>query len=116
VDKEVIMTGINDIISTVTSVPGLSLITPDNTTTLADYVNNYPPATMCSNHWTGSARIANDSSGGVVDTNTKVFGMQNLFVVDASIFPGMPMGNPHAAIMTAAEMAVQKILALPGGP
>jgi len=116
VDKQVMMEGLNSILRTVSSVPGLTLVTPDNTTTLEDYVNTYDPETMCSNHWTGSARIANTSSGGVVDTNTKVFGTNNLFVVDASILPGMPMGNPHGAIMVAAEIAVQKILALAGGP
>lgn len=55
-------------------------------------------------------RIANGTS--VVDTNTKVYGMDNLFVVDASIFPGMMTGNPSAMIVTAAEHAAKKILAL----
>jgi cellobiose dehydrogenase (acceptor) len=49
----------------------------------------------------------------VVDTNTKVYGMDNLFVVDASIFPGHITGNPSAAIIIASEHAAVKILALP---
>jgi len=49
----------------------------------------------------------------VVDTNTKVWGTDNLFVVDASIFPGHVTGNPTAAIMIVAEQAAAKILALP---
>lgn len=54
-------------------------------------------------------------SGGtaVVDTNTKVYGTDNLFVVDASIFPGHITSNPTAAIMIVAEQAAAKILALP---
>ena len=54
-------------------------------------------------------------SGGtaVVDTNTKVYGTDNLFVVDASIFPGHVTSNPTAAIMIVAEHAVAKILAMP---
>ncbi len=54
-------------------------------------------------------------SGGtaVVDTNAKVYGTDNIFVVDASIFPGHITGNPSAAIIIAAEHAVPKILALP---
>jgi cellobiose dehydrogenase (acceptor) len=48
----------------------------------------------------------------VVDTNTKVWGTDNLFVVDASIFPGMVTTNPSAYIVVAAEHAAQKILAL----
>ncbi len=53
-------------------------------------------------------------SGGtaVVDTNAKVYGTDNLFVVDASIFPGMVTGNPSAAIVTVAERAVDRITAL----
>jgi cellobiose dehydrogenase (acceptor) len=49
----------------------------------------------------------------VVDTNTKVYGTDNLFVVDASIFPGHVTSNPTAAILSVAEHAAVKILALP---
>jgi cellobiose dehydrogenase (acceptor) len=38
------------------------------------------------------------------------------FVVDASIIPSLPIGNPHGMIMSMAEQAVAKILALAGGP
>lgn len=38
------------------------------------------------------------------------------FVVDASIIPSLPTGNPQGVIMSAAEQAVAKILALSGGP
>lgn len=49
----------------------------------------------------------------MVDLNTKVYGTDNIFVVDASIFPGHITGNPSAAIVIAAEHAAAKILALP---
>lgn len=76
------------------------------------------PAMRCSNHWVGTAKMGLDdgrvdNGTSVVDFNTKVYGMDNLFVVDASIFPGMMTGNPSAMIVTAAEHAVKKILALP---
>jgi len=71
---------------------------------------------MGSNHWVGSNTIGTDRTKAVVDVNTKVFGTDNLFVVDASIIPSIPMGNPHGMIMAMAEQAVAKILALPGGP
>ena len=48
----------------------------------------------------------------VVDLDTKVYGTDNLFVVDGSIFPGMVTGNPSAMIVTAAEFAAEKILGL----
>jgi cellobiose dehydrogenase (acceptor) len=48
----------------------------------------------------------------VVDLDTKVYGTDNVFVIDASIFPGMVTGNPSAMIITAAEYATSRILAL----
>jgi cellobiose dehydrogenase (acceptor) len=64
----------------------------------------------------GSCKLGTDDgrSGGtsVVDTNTKVYGTDNIFVVDASIWPGMPSTNPSALIVVAAEHASEKILAL----
>ncbi|KAJ7472253.1 cellobiose dehydrogenase [Mycena galericulata] len=111
VDKTTLIQGLEDIVSSIPLVPGLTMITPDNTTNMVDYVNNYDPATMDSNHWIGSNMI-----GSVVDVNTKVLGTNNLFVVDASIIPSLPYGNPHGLLMSAAEQASAKILALAGGP
>lgn len=51
----------------------------------------------------------------VVDLNTKVYGTDNLFVVDGSIFPGMVTANPSAMIVTASENAAARILALKNG-
>jgi cellobiose dehydrogenase (acceptor) len=67
---------------------------------------------------TGTAKIGTDDGRGgggtsVVDLNTKVYGTDNIFVVDASIFPGHITGNPSAMIVIAAEHAAGKILALP---
>lgn len=69
----------------------------------------------------GTAKIGTDdgrtnNGTAVVDTNTKVYGTNNIFVVDASIFPGQLTGNPSATIVIASEHAAEKILALaPGG-
>jgi cellobiose dehydrogenase (acceptor) len=90
---------------------------------------------MDSNHWVGSAKIGTSASTAVVDSNVKVFNTNNLvsthlltvpdftvvaepvqFIVDASIIPALPIGNPHGMLMSAAEQAVAKILALTGGP
>ncbi|KAF7968850.1 hypothetical protein HWV62_29158, partial [Athelia sp. TMB] len=109
--KTTLITAINDLLTTVYTVPGLTLITPDNKTSIVDYVNNYDPGNLDSNHWVGS-----NSIGSVVDVNTKVIGTNNLFVVDASIIPALPTGNPHGTLMSAAEQAAAKILALAGGP
>ncbi len=65
----------------------------------------------------GTNKLGSDDgrTGGtsVVDLNTKVYGTDNLFVVDASIFPGMSTGNPSAMIVIASEYAADRILALP---
>ncbi|KAG6820015.1 substrate-specific activator of APC-dependent proteolysis [Arthromyces matolae] len=108
VDKAVLIQVINDLILNVPNISGLNLITPDNTTTVTNYVNNYDPGSLCSNHWVGSCSIGN-----VVDENTKVLNTNNLFVVDV---PQLPMGNPHGMLMSMAEQAVTRILALAGGP
>lgn len=58
------------------------------------------------NHWSSSCRI-----GTCVDTNTKVIGMNNLHVVDASISAPLTT-NPALGTMLIAERAVERILAL----
>ncbi|KAF7555557.1 hypothetical protein G7Z17_g2060 [Cylindrodendrum hubeiense] len=67
------------------------------------------------NHYVGTAKLGTDDGrkGGssVVDTNTKVYGMDNLFISDASIHPDLPTGNSQTIVMVVAEMAVAKILA-----
>ncbi|KAF8066812.1 cellobiose dehydrogenase [Lyophyllum atratum] len=115
IDKAVLITGLNDIVSNIKSVPGLTLITPDSTTSIATYVNKYDPSGLNSNHWVGSNSIGTVAGKAVVDENTKVFNTNNLFVIDVGI-PQMPMSNPHATIMSAAEQGVARILALAGGP
>jgi cellobiose dehydrogenase (acceptor) len=51
-----------------------------------------------------------EGGNAVVDTNTKVYGTNNLHIVDASIFPGMASTNPSALIVAAAEHASGLIL------
>ncbi|RKL03358.1 hypothetical protein BFJ70_g17276 [Fusarium oxysporum] len=67
------------------------------------------------NHYAGTAKMGTDDGrkGGssVVDTNAKVYGMDNLFISDASINPDLPTGNIQTIVMVATEAAVAKILA-----
>ncbi|KAK1987559.1 GMC oxidoreductase [Colletotrichum cereale] len=70
-------------------------------------------------HWVGSAKMGTDdgrqgNGTAVVDLNTKVYGTDNLFVVDASIHPDLPTGNTQSIIMITAEHAAEKIAALTG--
>jgi cellobiose dehydrogenase (acceptor) len=112
IDQTVIINALTDVINESKSDPKVTLLQPDlSAQSVADYVKSYPTSNLCSNHWVGSAAI-----GRVVDANLKVMGMNNLFVVDASIVPALPMGNPHGVIMIAMEKGVANILALSGGP
>ncbi|CZR49837.1 uncharacterized protein FPRO_16045 [Fusarium proliferatum ET1] len=47
----------------------------------------------------------------VVDTNVKVYGMDNLFVADVGIHPDLATGDVEAIVTVAAEVTVAKILA-----
>ena len=44
-------------------------------------------------------------SGGVVDPSFKVYGTDNLYVCDASVFPGATTVNPQLTVMTMAHYA-----------
>lgn len=56
------------------------------------------------NHWSSSCRL-----GTCLDLETRVKGMENLFVVDASILEPLTV-NPSMGVMIAAERAVELIL------
>ncbi|KAE8355464.1 hypothetical protein BDV28DRAFT_146138 [Aspergillus coremiiformis] len=97
---------------------GLTWNYPALNTSAAEFVDSTPitTGTRRANHWMGTCKLGTDDgrTGGtaVVDLNAKVYGTDNLFVVDASIFPGMITTNPSAYIVTVAEHAAERILAL----
>lgn len=81
----------------------------DGTATGASLISAY----IIGDHLVGTAEIsATNERTGVVDTNQKVCGTDNLFVMDASIHPDLPTGNTQAIIMVAAEKSAANILAL----
>lgn len=63
-------------------------------------------------HYVGSARMGATNDGtSVVDASTlKVWGTDNIYVVDGSIHPDLPTGNSQAIIMVVAERAASLIL------
>lgn len=63
------------------------------------------------NHYIGTANIGTDPKTSVVDTHAKVWGTDNLYVVDSSIHADLPTGNTQAITMVVAEAAVEKIIA-----
>ncbi|KAI1879797.1 hypothetical protein JX265_001418 [Neoarthrinium moseri] len=92
---------------------------PSNITGAALFANLKSTSTTGA-HFVGTTKMGVDdgrtgNGSAVVDTDTKVYGTDNLFVVDASMHPDLPTGNTQAIVMVAAERAVDKILALTGG-
>ncbi|KAK4208393.1 cellobiose dehydrogenase [Rhypophila decipiens] len=119
VDKEVVIQGIKNLVATLSVIPNITFVLPPANRTIDDWVNGMivSPSNRRANHWMGTAKLGTDDGrkpGGtaVVDLNTKVYGTDNIFVVDASIFPGMSTGNPSAMIVVASERAAERILAL----
>ncbi|KAI9051554.1 hypothetical protein LZ554_004600 [Drepanopeziza brunnea f. sp. 'monogermtubi'] len=66
-------------------------------------------------HFIGTAMMGETNDGSsVVDTCGKVWGTDNIYVVDASIHPDLPTGNTQAMVMVVAEHAVAKIIGASG--
>ncbi|OQO04051.1 hypothetical protein B0A48_10694 [Cryoendolithus antarcticus] len=121
-DVAAIVQGIKNLQAVIAKNPRLTMVYPNSTTKVEDFVANYPNTVSrrTANHWIGTAKMGTDSglTGGtaVVDTNTRVYGTDNIFVVDASVFPGMMTTNPSALIVSVAERAWEYISGLSGGP
>lgn len=113
-DRAAIIQGLTDMRAALSNVTDLTILQPAGDISSEDYVDQTEHAPV--NHWLGSCKLGTDDGrvGGqsVVDPDTRVYGMENLFVVDASIFPGLTTSNPSAAIVIAAERAAERILAL----
>lgn len=65
--------------------------------------------TQSLNHVAGTCRMGLDSAA-VVDPTLRVNGVSNLRIVDASIFPSLPAGNPQATVYAVAEKAAELII------
>ncbi|TLD13429.1 uncharacterized protein PgNI_03000 [Pyricularia grisea] len=117
-DRLAVIQALENVRVSLSGVRNLTWHVPTVNQTSEAYVNSLltTPAQRRANHWMGTTKLGTDDgrNGGtaVVDTNTKVYGTDNLFVVDASIFPGMVTNNPSAMIVIAAEHAATKIMAL----
>lgn len=60
-------------------------------------------------HGCGSAAMLPREKGGVVDPKLVVYGTENIRIVDASIFPLIPRGNPLSSVYAVAEKAADII-------
>ncbi|KAF3760896.1 hypothetical protein M406DRAFT_334518 [Cryphonectria parasitica EP155] len=68
-------------------------------------------------HYLGTANIGTDARTSVVSAeDVKVWGMDNLHIVDSSIHADLPTGNTQAITMVVAEKAVEKIIGAADSP
>jgi choline dehydrogenase-like flavoprotein len=70
-----------------------------------------PDISTGTGHPQGGNVMSNDPKTGVVDENFKVFGFDNLFVCDASVFPTSLGVNPQVTVMSLAHYAAPIIAA-----
>ncbi|KAJ0120126.1 cellobiose dehydrogenase [Diaporthe amygdali] len=120
-DRQAVVAGVRSLQESLRGIKGLEWVRPRANQTAEDYVDSLLVTAngRRANHWMGTAkmglddgRVGSGNGTAVVDTNAKVYGTDNVFVLDASIFPGQLTGNPSATIVIAAEHAAAKILAL----
>jgi choline dehydrogenase-like flavoprotein len=78
---------------------------------LKDAIRNNPDGLMLgSAHPQGGNRMGNDENECVVDSNCKIFGFDNLYVCDASVFPTALGVNPQLTVMSLATITANKII------
>jgi choline dehydrogenase-like flavoprotein len=76
---------------------------------LKDLVKDSSELSLGSGHPQGGNVMSSDSGRGVVNPEFKVFGYDNLYVCDASVFPSSIGVNPQMTVMTLADYAVKFI-------
>jgi choline dehydrogenase-like flavoprotein len=65
--------------------------------------------TLASSHPQGGNAINHDPRRGVVDEHFRVHGYDNLYVCDASVFPGSVQVNPQMTVMALARYAAERL-------
>ncbi len=81
---------------------------------LGDMVKSENDILLGTGHPQGGNRISknrgrNGIDGGVIDPDFKVYGFDNLYVCDASVFPSATTVNPQLTVMTLAHYAADRI-------
>jgi choline dehydrogenase-like flavoprotein len=75
-----------------------------NVTTEADFEYYTRNSTATFQHPAGTCKAGPFEEGGVVDTEFRVYGVNGLRVVDASVFPLLPSTHIQASVYAVAEM------------
>ncbi|EHA49676.1 cellobiose dehydrogenase [Pyricularia oryzae 70-15] len=103
-DRRAALAFVEETVAAVKAYPGWKLQGYSNSTAVLDKIEP-------GNHFVGTAGMGEDKATSVVGPDAKVHGMENLYVVDASMHPDLPTGNTNAIVMVAAEAAIGKIIA-----
>ncbi|KAL5358569.1 putative aryl-alcohol dehydrogenase [Aspergillus floccosus] len=88
---------------------GMRLHTPDRVTQLDQSEELCKELILSMYHLCGTCAMMPREDGGVVDPELKVYDTANIRVVDASIFPLVPLGNIQATVFAVAEKAADII-------
>ena len=78
---------------------------------LKELIKDNSELTLGTGHPQGGNIMSANKSLGVIDPGFKVYGYENLFVCDASVFPSSLGVNPQVSVMTMAQYAVPFIAA-----
>ena len=79
--------------------------------TRKDDLSDWLDAVSSAAHHLGTARLANSAAEGVVDTDLKVFGTNNVWVCDGSVFPTAGSVNPSLTICALGHRLASHLLA-----
>lgn len=64
-------------------------------------------------HVAGTCRMGVSAQGSVVDPDGQVFGIEGMYIADASVFPSLPLATPQATVMAVAD-AIATAIQPPG--
>lgn len=64
---------------------------------------------MSAHHHAGTTRMAENPEGGVVDADSRMFGVENLYLAGASVFPTAGFANPTLTIVALALRLARRV-------
>lgn len=112
-DLEAVVAGVRFVRRMVDGMPGLvdEEEAPGRTLITDDDLKGYIRDTAWGHHACGTCAMRPQDQGGVVDSSFRVYGIDNLRIVDASVFPRIPGFFIVASVYMIAEKAADVILA-----
>ena len=87
----------------------LEFSSPDELDALPDLVRDDSDLMVNTSHPQGGNALSANRDEGVVDPSFRVYGYENLFVCDASVFPEPITVNPQLTVMALARYAAEGI-------